>query len=456
MANDVYVRLRLKADEFQQELDKSTKKVEEFDESIKESQKGLEEEDVSLAGVTGTLVALGAGALATGLAIVSMTDNLAEGVFEAERYANRLDIATTELIALQKVAKQFGVDAEDVNEGLKNMKERLGEALLEGRGATFDALTKLGINLKEIKELDTKSQFLEMAKALRTMDDAGERTFLTMEIFQEEGFKMAEMLNLSEQEFQKLYIAEKKFADNLNIEAIKEYKEESDRLNASLEKLSSTVGSSFAGVLALTSGFLSEVIDKIIVLHVEFSAWDELQEYNNTLEGINETLEKISKHDAKALDNETEERKKILLDAIIGQEQARIQLENIRSKKSSEQILKETKWYRDQVEIKGKLDKMNRGSGVLSGMVNTFTAKLIKDVNETGEEMFRESEGERENAPSLSPRFAGLLERGSQAEVSARGGEANEMQKQQTQYLKEIAEAQKKRERQFKINNVSF
>ena len=209
-------------------------------------------------------------------------------------------------------------------------------------------------------------------------------------------------------------------------------------------------------MLALTSGFLSEVIDKIIVLHVEFSAWDELQEYNNTLEGINETLEKISKHDAKALDNETEERKKILLDAIIGQEQARIQLENIRSKKSSEQILKETKWYRDQVEIKGKLDKMNRGSGVLSGMVNTFTAKLIKDVNETGEEMFRESEGERENAPSLSPRFAGLLERGSQAEVSARGGEANEMQKQQTQYLKEIAEAQKKRERQFKINNVSF
>ena len=50
MANDVYVRLRLKADEFQQELDKSTKKVEEFDDSIKESQKGLEEEELLLQG----------------------------------------------------------------------------------------------------------------------------------------------------------------------------------------------------------------------------------------------------------------------------------------------------------------------------------------------------------------------------------------------------------------------
>ena len=54
------------------------------------------------------------------------------------------------------------------------MKERLGEAFLEGKGATFDAIKKLGLDLERIKNLDTTSQFLEIADALSKVEDEGE------------------------------------------------------------------------------------------------------------------------------------------------------------------------------------------------------------------------------------------------------------------------------------------
>ena len=455
MSNDVYVRLRLQAEEFQRELDESKKKVENFEDSIDSSKESLDKESESLAGVTGVLTALGAGFVATGLAVVSMTDNLAEGVFEADRYAKRLDIATTELIALQKVAKQFGVDAEDVNEGLKNMKERLGEAFLEGRGATFDALKRLGVNLEEIKKLNTSEQFFEIAKALRQMDDAGERTFEIMEIFQEEGFKMAEVLSLSENEFQKLYKAEKQFADNLNIGGLRDYKEKTDELNASFDKLSDTVGSSFAGALASTSSFLSDVIDKVIELHTEFSSWDVLQEYNDTLKDINKTLGKIDEHEAEMLSDEVKERELKLLNSIIKQEQVRIQLENIRSQKTSAQILEQTKWYRDQVEVQEKLNAITGGGKVISSFMNTYTEKLIEDTNEAGKKMFEASGGDK-RAPDFQTGTLGLLERGSAAEASVKSGEQNKLEMERNKLLKEILAENKKRRRQFEIQQVSL
>jgi len=143
-----------------------------------------------------SLVAWTAAAAAAAAGVAFLVKGQADAVQEADAYAKRLNIATQELLALQTAAGKFNIEAEDVNEGLKNMVERLGEASLEGRGATFDAIAKLGLNLKELEDLSTAEKFIEISDALSKLDSESERTFLSMEIGQEEFFKLAEFADL--------------------------------------------------------------------------------------------------------------------------------------------------------------------------------------------------------------------------------------------------------------------
>ena len=205
--SDVYVRLKLDSKDFMQNMAKSKKSTKEFISELDDGKK-------SVKAITLGVAAFGASALVAVTALTKITNAMADSVFQADRYANRLGISTKELLNLQSAAKDFGVEAEDVSEGLKNMTERLGEAILEGRGATFDGLTKLGVDLSHIESLNTEDRFFAIAGALSEVESEAERTFLTMEIFQEEGFKMAEMLDLGEQGLRDYTEAQNEYTDS--------------------------------------------------------------------------------------------------------------------------------------------------------------------------------------------------------------------------------------------------
>ncbi len=169
-----------------------------LDEKVDESKESMDGLTKSVGGNKSSLkIWAGVAAAAAGVAGLGLlVKKQSEAIIETDSYANRLGITTQRLMALQVAAGGFNVAAEEVNEGLKNMVERLGEASLEGQGATFDAITKLGLDLKELESLSTEDKFLSIADALSKVENESERTFLQMEIGQEEFFRLSEMMNL--------------------------------------------------------------------------------------------------------------------------------------------------------------------------------------------------------------------------------------------------------------------
>lgn len=129
-------------------------------------------------------------------AILGYVDASAEATAITDSYASRLGIATDKMIDLQTAAAQFGVEQEEVNEGIKNMSERIADAYINQTGAAFDALDSLGLSLDNIVQMGADEQFLAVADALSNVEDEAQRTFLSMEIGQEEFFRMNELIAL--------------------------------------------------------------------------------------------------------------------------------------------------------------------------------------------------------------------------------------------------------------------
>lgn len=422
---DVYVRLKLQSQEFDQGMTRATKKLNDFDGELESSKN-------KMSAWTGAITALGVGVAGATLAIVKITNAMAENVFEAEKYSERLGIATKELLNLQSAGRDFGVEAEDISEGLKNMTERLGEAILEGKGATFDALTKLGLDLEYIESLSTDQRLYSIAGALSEVESEAERTFLTMEIFQEEGFKMAEMLALGEDGLKNYVNEQNKFTDSIDIEQLKEYRTQLNSLSKTFESGSQIIAMKFVGALSAVNKQIDITIQKLFGVYKEDLIPDD------TLKNIKkaeEGLKRIREQDAQD---------KLWQDQLKAQEE-RILAENKANEKTiaqQEEINRLYRWRKETAE------ELERKDGLFFNIMENITKEVIESTNDIVQKEIQS------DLPSLTPRFQGLLERGSAEEASVRGGEVNEIQRQQAEYLKQLVELQKKRERQFKINLV--
>jgi len=425
VTEDVYVKLKLDSKEFDSSINKSEKNVKDFEGEIENTSK-------SMAGLTGAFTALGVGALAGAVALTKLTNAMADGVFEADRYANRLGISTKELLNIQSAAKDFGVEAEDVSEGLKNMTERLGEAFLEGKGATFDGLTKLGVDLAYIESLNTEDRFLALAGALSEVDSEAERTFLTMEIFQEEGFKMAEMLNLGEQGLRDYIDAQNDYTDSLDIDSLKEYKKQMNGLNKSASSLGNNLGVLSFGEYAEGLSFMLDSLNEWVASDFKGALFGE-QEI--TVSGFS---------NADALDRQLEG---------INKKSRAEQAYQLQLKKNQDELLKTNKISEDALMKEQKL----RAQAI---RVNSTNRKQEEYQRNELDDLLKRYK-EEDTAPELisaemQDRTLGLLERGSAAEASVKSGEQNKLEMERNKLLKEILAENKKRRRQFEIQQVSL
>ena len=98
VTEDVYVKLKLDSTDFEKSMEKSTHDVNEFAREVKGSSTLVD----NWGGAIGAATALIGGATT---AIAILTAEVAKGVVETEKYAERLGIATKELLALQGVAR---------------------------------------------------------------------------------------------------------------------------------------------------------------------------------------------------------------------------------------------------------------------------------------------------------------------------------------------------------------
>ena len=78
-----------------------------------------------------------------------------------------------------------------------------------------------------------KNQFLEIADALSKVEDEGERTFLQMEIGQEEFFKLGNIIGKGREEIEAMILAQKALGAGLDVKKLKEF--ERNKLEAEMQ-----------------------------------------------------------------------------------------------------------------------------------------------------------------------------------------------------------------------------
>ncbi|WP_062570621.1 hypothetical protein [Pseudoalteromonas arabiensis] len=120
----------------------------------------------------------------------------AEFIDQQAKTADRLGISTEALIGLQHAANQTGASTESLNMGLQRMTRRIGQVAATGSGEAAVALEQLGISIDEIKDKSPDQQFALIAEKMKGIHEQGQKVFLTQKLFDSEGVKLLNTLNL--------------------------------------------------------------------------------------------------------------------------------------------------------------------------------------------------------------------------------------------------------------------
>jgi hypothetical protein len=150
------------------------------------------------------LITAAAGAL--GFA-VSKTLDVTGALVDA---ADNLNMSAQSLQAMQHAASMTGISAEELNGVLYKLQKNIGEALVDGSGAGYDALEKLNIPIQELATMRPDEQYKLIAKSLAEIENPVVRASTAMALFGKQGQKvltMAENIAQAEKEMKRLGLA---------------------------------------------------------------------------------------------------------------------------------------------------------------------------------------------------------------------------------------------------------
>lgn len=117
---------------------------------------------------------------------LSATDALA-------KTASKIGTTTEQLSRLQFAASISGISIEQTNMALQRLVRRTAEAA-EGTGEAQGALRELGINARQVSNIDLDVYMLELADAFRSVENESQRLRLAFKLFDSEGAAFVNVL----------------------------------------------------------------------------------------------------------------------------------------------------------------------------------------------------------------------------------------------------------------------
>ena len=156
-----------------------------------ETAKGISSVKKSLAGLSSSFAALGAGISVA--AIGAFTVKTAKAADDINKLSDRLGIGTEALSEFKFVAQQSGLEFKTFGTALQRAIRRVSDAA-EETGPAVDAFRELGINAKELTKLNPAQTFDVLAEALSRVDDEYKRVSLAQKIFDSEGVALLQTM----------------------------------------------------------------------------------------------------------------------------------------------------------------------------------------------------------------------------------------------------------------------
>ena len=215
-------------------------------------------------GMAGKVVAAGmataaaATAAAAAVIIPKVTQSL-EVIDELAKKADKLGISTENFTALRYAAQQSGQEIEDMDELLKNINEKVGLARF-GDTSALEQFEKLNITMKDLEGLDTMESVNLIADRMAALPDHTMRAAAGLELFSEEGYKLAGMLSQGSEELKKtMQEAEGLGATFSRMDAAKV-----EMVNTSLTKLWTMMDGLWNKLTVAIAPILAHVIDQFV------------------------------------------------------------------------------------------------------------------------------------------------------------------------------------------------
>jgi len=192
MANQADVRVRLSAEgqaeviaAFQKIASEGKKSGEQTGEAYKELNNQLKDVAKTLTG---------------GLGIVLVADKFAEffkstleGAETMTRLSRQTGLSTDLIQGFGRAARETGVDQETANNALAKFTVNVGKAGV-GSKASRDALTDLGISIKDFTKLSPDQQFAQVAQKLAAIPDPARRARDEVALFSRAGVQLDQAL----------------------------------------------------------------------------------------------------------------------------------------------------------------------------------------------------------------------------------------------------------------------
>lgn len=130
-----------------------------------------------------------------GAALASFVSSSIDAAREIETWAQKVGAGREELQALEIAAESYGIEQDKVREGVKTLRENLGEMARIGTGPAVDALGSLGLKLEDIHGLDVEGQMALLSDALLDVEDPAKRLSIAIELMGEDGAALIPILN---------------------------------------------------------------------------------------------------------------------------------------------------------------------------------------------------------------------------------------------------------------------
>lgn len=197
------------------------------------------------AGVTSAGVKLAALGAAGTAPLIGAAYAYTEAGSALGKFSQRTGIAVEELSALEYAAKRSGLEAEQLEGGIKKMQKELfmaGGGSAEARKAIHD----LGLSMDELKSLSPDQQILKMSDAFKALDDPTKKTGLALAVFGKSGTDMIPFLNKGSEGIHTLGEEGKRLGAVLggeDVKAAKEFKAVMAQLKAAALGVTYSIGS---------------------------------------------------------------------------------------------------------------------------------------------------------------------------------------------------------------------
>ncbi len=161
---------------------------------MKKAQKSLAAFGNSTQRILGSITKIGMVAgTAAAVGIAYMVKQQMASIDATAKMADRLEMATEDIIALRYQAEIMGATADGLDKSLQMFVRRLGEVRM-GSGEAKDGLEALGITADELVDLDTIEALRRVADGIAGIEKSADKAAISYKLFGRQGMQLLNML----------------------------------------------------------------------------------------------------------------------------------------------------------------------------------------------------------------------------------------------------------------------